>query len=46
MKAKEFIEKKLRELISQFEKIQIRYEYRVNTKCHIIEIIPLIFGLR
>lgn len=43
MKAKDFIEKKLRQLALTYIGIQIRYEYRVNSKSHIIEIIPLSF---
>lgn len=40
MKAKAFIEKKLEELFSKFEKIKIRYEYMANTGSHIVEIMP------
>ena len=43
MKAKKFLEKKLKELASKFEEVKIRYEYRANTQSHIIEIIPLVF---
>lgn len=43
MNAKEFIEVKLRELASRFSDVKIRYEYRVNTLSHIIEVIPLSF---
>ena len=43
MIAKDFIEEKLRILASKFIDIQIRYEYRVNTNSHLIEIIPLSF---
>jgi len=43
MKAKEYIEGKLRLLASKYCEVQIRYEYRANTGSHIIEIIPLSF---
>jgi hypothetical protein len=43
MKAKEFIENKLNYLYHKFNDIKIRYEYRVNTSSHLIEIIPLSF---
>jgi hypothetical protein len=43
MNSKDFIEEKLNELFSKFEGIQIRYEYRVTTHSHIVEVIPLSF---
>ena len=41
MKSQEFLRKKLTELSFKFDDIKIRYEYRQNTKSHIVEIIPL-----
>lgn len=43
MKAKDFLTKKLNELSTKFEDIQIRYEFRDSTQSHLIEIIPLRF---
>jgi len=43
MNSKEFLTEKLNELFSKFEGVQIRYEYRVNTQSHIVEVIPLNF---
>ncbi len=43
MKANDFIEEKLRLLASKFKEIHIRYEHRVITRSHLIEIIPLSF---
>ena len=43
MKARDYIENKLNELVSRFDDIQIRYEYRNNTRSHLVEIIPLSF---
>ncbi|MFA6334557.1 MAG: hypothetical protein WCX48_03260 [Bacteroidales bacterium] len=43
MKPIDFVENKLRNLASKFEGIQIRYEYRSNTRSHLIEVIPLSF---
>ena len=43
MTAKDFTEERLRLLASKFIDIQIRYEYRANTRSHLIEIIPLSF---
>jgi hypothetical protein len=43
MKANEYIEKKLKELSSEFTEVKIRYEYRATTQSHIIEVIPLSF---
>jgi hypothetical protein len=43
MKAKDFIEEKLRLLASKFKEVHIRYEYRTNTRSHLVEIIPLRF---
>lgn len=42
MKAKDFLTKKLNELTTKVEDIQIRYEFRVSTQSHLIEITPLI----
>ncbi len=41
MKAKDFIVEKLRKLSKSFPEIRIRYEFRISTQSHIIEIIPL-----
>lgn len=43
MKAKDFIEEKLRLLASKFNEVQIRYEYRANTRSHLVEVIPMSF---
>jgi len=43
MNARDYIEGKLRSLASKYCEVQIRYEYRVITKSHLIEIIPLSF---
>ena len=41
MRSKEFLIEKLKELSSKFENIKIRYEYRVSTCSHLVEVIPL-----
>jgi len=43
MTSKEYIEEKLRYLISTFNHIQIKYEYIPGTQSHLIEIIPAEF---
>lgn len=43
MTARDYIEEKLTLLAKKFIDIQIRYEYRANTRSHLIEIIPLSF---
>ncbi len=43
MKAKEFVEGKLKELASKFKEVIIRYEYRANTQSHLVEVVPLSF---
>ncbi|MEH0007403.1 MAG: hypothetical protein V6Z82_01605, partial [Flavobacteriales bacterium] len=43
MTAREFIAEKLRELHAKFPQIQIRYEYRMSTQSHLIEVMPLHF---
>ena len=40
MKATDYIQEKLRVLISTFTDIQIRYEYELSTKTHLVEVIP------
>ncbi len=43
MKAKEYIINKLTELSTLFTDIRIRYEFRINTNSHLIEVTPLCF---
>ena len=43
MKARDFVEKKLRNLIEKFPNISIRYEHCKATDSHLIEILPLHF---
>lgn len=43
MNAKDFLELKLRNLLSKFEEIKVRYEYRSNTRSHLVEVVPLNF---
>ena len=43
MTATDYIQDKLRSLISTFTDIQIRYEYKLSTKTHLIEVIPADF---
>ena len=43
MKAQEFVVERLRGLFSKYEEVKIRYEYRINTQSHIVEIMPLNF---
>jgi|SRR5690554_785721 len=41
MKSKQYLFEKLQELSLNFKDIKIRYEYRLNTSSHIVEVIPL-----
>lgn len=43
MRAKDFIEEKLRYLTSTFTHIQVKYEYLPGTRSHLVEIIPAEF---
>ena len=43
MKAIEYLTIKLEQLALKFDDIQIRYEFRINTNSHLIEIIPSSF---
>lgn len=39
----EFVKSKLNDLFNKFNFIKIRYEYRLNTFTHLIEVLPLSF---
>ena len=41
MKSKQYLLDKLQELSLNFKDIKIRYEHRLNTSSHLIEVIPL-----
>lgn len=41
MKSKQYLLEKLQELSLNFKDIKIRYEHRLNTSSHLIEVIPL-----
>ena len=41
MKAKEFIIDRLKQFAIIFDEIKIRYEFRVSTQSHLVEIVPL-----
>ena len=43
MKAQEFVVERLMGLFSKYEEVKIRYEYRINTQSHIVEIMPSSF---
>jgi hypothetical protein len=43
MKAKTYVEKKLKFLAEKYPEAEFRYEYRINTQTHIIEVLPQLF---
>ncbi|MCP4336251.1 MAG: hypothetical protein GY679_00150 [Mycoplasma sp.] len=43
MNATDYIKTKLKEIASKFNEAKIRYEHRVTTQSHLIEIVPLTF---
>lgn len=43
MKARTYVEKKLKNLAKKYPEAEFRYEYRVSTQTHIIEVLPQLF---
>jgi hypothetical protein len=43
MKAKTYVERKIKILAEKYPEAEFRYEYRINTQTHIIEVLPQLF---
>lgn len=43
MTSKAFIDKNLNAISELFPQVQLRYEYKIHTRTHVIEVIPISF---